>query len=191
MDDRRRARFEELFGAHFDAVLAFALARAQPDVAKDVTAETFLAAWRSLDRLPAEPKGWLLAVTRRKLADHYRSRGRQEALTTRLTAQPAPPAADPADQVSERQVVLAAFSRLPPPDQEVLRLIAWDGLTFEEAAQVVGCSRALLAVRLHRARRRLRVHLATEEDPLRRPAARPRPVPARPRPVPATVEENR
>jgi RNA polymerase sigma-70 factor (ECF subfamily) len=49
---------------------------------------------------------------------------------------------------------------LSASDRELLTLIAWDGLTPTEAAQALGCSRATLAVRLHRARARLRAHMA-------------------------------
>ena len=39
-------------------------------------------------------------------------------------------------------------------DRELLTLLAWDGLSQEEAAVALGCSRGALKVRLHRARRR-------------------------------------
>ncbi len=83
MSDGPRERFEAIFAEHFDSVLRFALARAQPEVAKDAVAETFTAAWRSLDDVPPAPRAWLLAVARRKLADHYRAAGRREALQAR------------------------------------------------------------------------------------------------------------
>jgi RNA polymerase sigma-70 factor (ECF subfamily) len=158
-----RTRFEAVFGAHFDAVSRFAAARAEAEVAKDVTAETFLAAWRARDRLPAQPLAWLLAVARRKLADHYRASGRRDALTTRLQTAAPPNAPDHADGVAEHDRVRAAFARLRPGDQELLQLLAWDGLSRAEAVQVLGCSAALFAVRLHRARRRLRTALDDEE----------------------------
>jgi len=47
--------------------------------------------------------------------------------------------------------VRAAFAALRPADQELLRLLAWDGLTRAEAAQVLDCNPASFAVRLHRA----------------------------------------
>jgi RNA polymerase sigma-70 factor, ECF subfamily len=158
-----RGLFEVVFEEHFDAVLRFALARAEPEAAKDVTAETFLAAWRSFDDLPAQPRGWLLAVCRRKLADHYRAAGRRGGLAEVLAAEPTPTEPDHGEVVVERDRVRAAFARLRPADQELLRLLAWDGLTHREAAEVLGCGPAALSVRLHRARRRLREALAAGE----------------------------
>lgn len=64
-------------------------------------------------------------------------------------------AADPADEVVDRQALAAAFNSLAEQDREVLRLICWEGLERTDAARVLGCSAAAFRVRLHRARRRL------------------------------------
>jgi RNA polymerase sigma factor (sigma-70 family) len=157
-----RRRFEAIFEEHFDAVLGYAVARADLETAADAVAETFLVAWRRRGELPAQPRGWLLAVTRRTLADQRRARRRQASLTAKLAVEPLASAAsdDPAEAVAERRTVLSALARLRPADQELLRLVAWDGLSPAEVGVVVGRSRATVAVRLHRARRRLVRELA-------------------------------
>src|SRR3954454_6667522 len=162
MSEARRL-FEVVFEGHFDAVLRFASARAEPEAAKDATAETFLAAWRSFDELPTQPRGWLLAVCRRKLADQYRAAGRRGSLAELLAADLKTTEPDHGEVVVERDRVRAAFARLRPADQELLRLLAWDGITHRNAAEALVCSAAALAVRLHRARRRLREALAAGE----------------------------
>ena len=53
-----------------------------------------------------------------------------------------------------------AINRLPEPYREVLRLVAWEGCSHGEAAQVLGCSVNAVALRLHKAKARLL------EDPL-------------------------
>lgn len=163
-----RQCFEAIFEEHFDAVLAYAVARADLETAADAVAETFLVAWRRRGELPVQPRGWLVAVTRRTLADQRRARRRQVSLAARLAFQPQVSAAseDPTAGIAERRAVLAALARLRPGDQELLRLVAWDGLSPAEVAVVVGRSRAAVAVRLHRARRRFAVELAaTENEP--------------------------
>jgi RNA polymerase sigma-70 factor (ECF subfamily) len=50
-----------------------------------------------------------------------------------------------------------------------LLLIAWDGLSAEQAATVLGCSRRALSMRLHRARKRLSAALADAGRPEPRP----------------------
>lgn len=165
MGDADRERFEMLYAAHYDRVLAYTLCRTSVDVARDVTADTFLVAWRRFGDVPADPLPWLLGVARRCLADQRRSTGRRDALTTRLRQVAEGPTVwddDPADAVAERDQVAAAMRRLSPPDGELLRLLAWDGLSSAQAAQSLGCSRATFAVRLHRARRRLAGALAAE-----------------------------
>jgi RNA polymerase sigma factor (sigma-70 family) len=154
-DDRER--FERLYRENFRAVLRFALARIDPERAKDVAAETFLVAWRRLDDVPAEPRLWLLGVARRVIAGQFRSEARRQALALRLRAAHGSDVteADLSGPLAERDEVLAAFAALGERDREVLRLVTWDGLSAAEAAEVLGVTRLAFAVRLHRARKRL------------------------------------
>lgn len=173
-DEERRRSFEAAFRDHYQGVLAYALARADPDTAKDATAAAFLVAWRRRGELPEQPRAWLLGVTRKILADQRRARDRHTSLARKLASQPetAENAPDPAEEVSVRAAVVAALGTLRPADQELLRLVAWEGLTNAEIAVVLGCPRSLIGVRLHRARQRFRAALeardaaspATRED---------------------------
>lgn len=162
MTDQRH-RFEAIYRRHYHAVLAYALARAAPEVARDAVAETFVVAWRRFGELPAEPIGWLLAVTRRTIANQRRSVDRQQALSERLASRPMDHPRDPAEMVAERRTVYAALDRLSPDDREILMLVGWDGLDRREAARVVGCSPVAFAVRLHRARKRFAAALAAQD----------------------------
>lgn len=150
-----RDRFERLYRENFRAVLRFAAARIDPERAKDVAAETFLVAWRRLDEVPAEARPWLLGVARKVIAGQFRSESRREALALRLRAERDEESSDLAAAVADREEVLAAFAALREPDREALRLVAWDGLTPAEAAEVLDVTRLAFIVRLHRARRRL------------------------------------
>jgi RNA polymerase sigma-70 factor (ECF subfamily) len=158
-----RERFERLYRENFRAVLRFAATRIDAERAKDVAAETFLVAWRRLDDVPAEPRAWLFGVARRIIAEQFRSQTRREALATRLRGVDIDDAAiDPAVTLANRDAALAAFAELGERDREVLRLVAWDGLTTADAAAVLEVSRLTFAVRLHRARRRLERMLEPE-----------------------------
>jgi RNA polymerase sigma factor (sigma-70 family) len=167
-------RFEALYRQHFRGVLGYALARLEPERAKDAAAETFLVAWRRLGEIPAEPAGWLLGVARKVVGQQLRADSRRDALAERLASPgyreagwPADPA-DPADQVAQRDAALSALARLGERDREVLTLLAWHGLTSGQAAEVLGLTSLSFAVRLHRARRRLASALAgadAEHDP--------------------------
>jgi RNA polymerase sigma-70 factor (ECF subfamily) len=62
---------------------------------------------------------------------------------------------------AESQRIVDALARLGVRDREVLLLVTWDGLDRARAAAVLGCSEKTFAVRLHRARRRLVLALAS------------------------------
>ena len=165
------ARFESLYREYYGRVLAYALRRATPEIAHDVVADTFLVAWRRLERLPDDPLPWLLGVARKTLANQWRSARRRQSLLTELKAEEVArsnPAAEPTGTSFD---VVAALDRLSESDRELLRLIAWEGLTPAEAAKVLGQSAATCRVRLHRARRRLAKALRSGEEVREPPAA--------------------
>lgn len=143
-----------MWSAHHDAVLAYARRRTGPDEARDVVAETFLVAWRRIDRAPEEPLPWLLGVARRTLANGRRAARRADGLAARIAAQPTAPAPDPA-AVLGGGPLLGALATLREADREALLLVSWEDLSPHDAAIAAGCSQAAFRVRLHRARRRL------------------------------------
>lgn len=157
-------RFEVLFHEHADAVLAYALRRSDPEMAQEVVAETFTVAWRRLADIPDPALPWLLGVARRALANSRRSSSRQRALALRLVQEPPDAVDDPTGEVDTRLSARAALALLPSAQREAIELVAWEGLTFAEAAELLGCSRSVFAVRLHRARRRLQRHLSDALD---------------------------
>ena len=165
--DQDREKFEAVYREHFSAVAGYALRRADRDTALEAVAETFTVAWRRRREMPEAPRGWLLGVTRRTLADQYRSHRRTDALhAAAAQAAALDPRAgkDPADAISNRAGIRQAFTSLSRTDREILTLIAWEDLTIAEAAVAYGCSRATFGVRLHRARQRLRAALSAEQD---------------------------
>jgi RNA polymerase sigma factor (sigma-70 family) len=161
--DEAIERFEQIYRQHFRAVLRYALARLEPESAKDAAAETFLVAWRRLGDVPSDPRPWLFGVTRKVIAGQLRSSTRRDALRARLE-QTDSASIDPGEfdkDMAERGAVLAAMASLSENDCEVLKLIAWDELPSTSAAKILGISRIAFGVRLHRARRRLAIALET------------------------------
>jgi RNA polymerase sigma-70 factor, ECF subfamily len=151
LDERR---FTEMFETYHGAVLAYVRRRIGDLLAPDVVAETFLAAWRNLDALPPTPLPWLYRAAAFELG-HVRRRIGQERRLTSMTTEPAPHMLDPADAVTDADEWATAFRLLGESDKEVLRLVAWEGVSPAEGAFVFGCSVSSFKVRLHRARRRL------------------------------------
>lgn len=155
-----------MFQENHRALLSYALRRvSDPADAADVIAETFTTAWRRIEDVPdgARARLWLFGVARRVLANHHRSQRRRDALADRLRDTLAEVVVrEPADSGLAQALV-----RLRDDDRELLRLLAWEQLTQEEIAVVLGLSRPAVRVRLHRARRRLRALLDDLDQPER------------------------
>lgn len=169
--DSAESDFRATYAAHFDAVLGYALRRTdRPEDAADVTAETFVVAWRRRRHVPPEPetRPWLYGVARRVLANHRRGERRRVALGTRLRNEVADALRDPgtwADDVCHRADVTAAMARLSAREEEVLQLHLWEGLESREIAEVLGVPAAVVRPRLSRARARLRALLGNDPPP--------------------------
>jgi RNA polymerase sigma-70 factor (ECF subfamily) len=164
-----RAAFQALYDEHRDAVWRYAARRvADLDAADDVTTEVFVVAWRRREVVPADALPWLYGVARKVVANHRRAADRRRSLQERLeqAAAPAVTAADdPVEAMGGREAVVAALERLTESDRELLMLVAWEGLDADRLAAALGCRRGTAAVRLHRARKRLRAALDLDPDP--------------------------
>jgi RNA polymerase sigma-70 factor (ECF subfamily) len=158
-DFDRRAALERLFETYAGAVRAYARRRVDAAAADDAVSEVFVVAWRRLDDVPPDALPWLLGCARHVLAHQQRRLGRDVALLTRLNAMPRGEASVPDGSLAQ------AFSALTEQDRELLLLIAWEGLDMAQAAQVLGCSRNALGVRLHRARKRFAAALRIADGP--------------------------
>ena len=159
-------RLERLVHQNFGRVAAYLLARTDAEAAGEALARTLEIAWRRLDDVPSDPLPWLLGVARKVLADEWRTRRRHQALIVRLSEAEAARQGsgesvryDAADTATQRLVAIDALATLTEADREALLLVAWDGLTTRQAAAALGCSRGAFAVRLFRARSRLKEHL--------------------------------
>jgi RNA polymerase sigma factor (sigma-70 family) len=160
-DDQRELRFRRLYQEHYLAIQAYVVRRVEDraDVA-DVVADVFTTAWRRLEKVPASPddKLWLYGVARRVISGNRRSLRRFRSLLARLEAGyggdsvPCPQIA--ADGVHDG--LLDAVRRLGSAEREALQLVHWERLSHTEAAAVLGCSANAVAIRVHRARAKLR-----------------------------------
>jgi RNA polymerase sigma-70 factor (ECF subfamily) len=68
---------------------------------------------------------------------------------------------DRVDAVARRGELRAALGSLSAEDRQMVLLVAWDGLTPTEAAEVLGISAVAARSRLHRARSRAQAALAS------------------------------
>ncbi|NIA26324.1 MAG: sigma-70 family RNA polymerase sigma factor [Gammaproteobacteria bacterium] len=183
------AVFDELYEATFAQVLAYCRRRTRSlEDAEDAVVETFLVAWRKLDDATSadSPLLWLYGVASRVIGNQRRGQdrfGRLIGKIGRLFDRRGVPGPD--EQVltaAEATQVAAALETLSGIDRELIRLVAYEQLSYTEAGVVVGLSESAIRSRLFRVRRRLRRHLdairrddpdlpdtGTDEAPTRRP----------------------
>ncbi len=150
--DCRARQFTDLFGSYYSPVLAYARRRVGADLAQDVVAETFLAAWRNLDDLPPQPLPWLYRTAHFAVANQRRTLARRGRLDdrARLLLPGSDVAHDHSELIAADMELAAAFRSLSEADREVLRLAAWEGLTVAAIGTVIGCSAVAAKARLHR-----------------------------------------
>lgn len=156
-------RFRRLFDEAGPALRRYALHRGLAGAdADDLVAATFEVAWRRLGDVPvAEPLPWLYGVARNLLRNQRRrDRHRAEVITRLAYSRQDLTSTDPAELGTD--LLRQALAQLSERDQELLKLIAWDGLNPSQAAVVLNCSPAAVRTRLNRARGRLAARLGTD-----------------------------
>ncbi len=147
--------FEDAYRRWYPDVFRYCRRRVGDDLALDAASDVWTVAWRRRDVLENadEPLAWLYGVARKAVSNARRSNRRRVALAERAKAGAAPDAPDTSSEV------LDALGRLGSSDQEVLRLVAWEGLTGLELAVALGTSEPTARKRLSRARSRLATEL--------------------------------
>lgn len=157
--------FERWYHEHRPAVYRFVRFRvATREVAEDVTSNVFMKALRSYHRYDphrASPRTWLLRIARNAVTDHLRHLKRRGSLHVSLDRAPDlvsdVPSQDERVLREERiQAILNAARELSRSDQEILSMRYGSGLRNPEIADALGISTNAVAVRLHRALKRLR-----------------------------------
>ena len=160
--------FGELYARHFAAVYRYVAGRLGPDVADDLAAETFLAAFRrraKFDSARGAVRPWLYGIATNLVAQHHRSESRWYAALARAGADPlllTPTGASEEDRIAERvtaslarPALAAALRQLPDRDRDVLLLTAIGGLSYAEVAFALAIPEGTVGSRLSRARRKL------------------------------------
>jgi RNA polymerase sigma-70 factor (ECF subfamily) len=146
---------EALIDRVYEPTRRYALRRASPDEAEDAVSETMLLLWQQPKRIPKGSEvGWSIGVCRKVLANMRRKRLRRESLLGKFVTQLLPVA--PAPVISREPEITAALSALPERDREALLLAVWDELPAREVGKVLGVSANAAAIRIHRAKRRMR-----------------------------------
>jgi RNA polymerase sigma-70 factor (ECF subfamily) len=159
------AAFAELVARHRDRVWAIALRMCRdPDDAEDVLQETFISAWRSLDRFGGRSQvtTWLYRIAVNKSYDLI---GRRRATATLEEVGEPAARVDEGEQRERRQAIELALAGLSPEFRAVVVLCDVLGLTPGEAANVLEVPEGTAKSRLFRARAEVARALAPDWRP--------------------------
>lgn len=150
--------FTSLYHDNYRNLLAYARRRVHENTADEVVADTFLVAWRRIDEIPEGfERAWLFGVARNTILTANRSARRRNALNGKLCGAARLPAwNDDHGDVSDRtDAMVPALRSLREEDREILMLVAWEEMSNAEIGQTMGISANAVAIRVHRARKRL------------------------------------
>ena len=154
-------QFEVLYRQTFRAVYAYCRRRCMSDAdAEDAVAEIYATAWRRFDQFSTArtPEAWLYGVGYRVLANKRRSAGRSERLVAKVQGHAWADAASPSETTVARlelAKVTAELDNLDELDQEIIRLSAYEDLSYKEIAVVLDLRVSAVRTRLYRARKQL------------------------------------
>lgn len=167
--------FASLFDTHYRPVYEYALwLSGDPDLAEDLTQETFIRAHKNLHRLgpPWKIRAWLCRLARNLYIDHYRQSPFAESLDPDApiaSNEPDPERALLAEELSDP--VKAALNKLSPAHREALVLREVGGFPYNEIAEIMATSLDNVKVLIHRARSHFKENYSVRllaEDPLPR-----------------------
>jgi RNA polymerase sigma-70 factor (ECF subfamily) len=157
--------FDAWYREHQSAVYRYVRFRvATREAAEDVTSQVFMKALRSLRRYDANraaPRTWLLRIARNAVTDHLRALRRRGSLHVSLDRIPDLVADVPSQEermVKQERIqhLLNGSQTLGKGDQDILSLKFGAGLDNGEIAEHLNVSKNAVAVRLHRALKRLK-----------------------------------
>lgn len=138
--------------------------------AEDAVQETFLRAFRALDRFDgrAELSTWLYRICVNVSLNAIRKRRRAETSDLQDPRVPEPAAdptqlgGDPRQAVENAQIyqkLRNALDELSPTLRSTVVLVLIEGMAQKDAADVLGCSEGTIAWRVHESRKKLREKL--------------------------------
>ncbi|MFF8828841.1 RNA polymerase sigma factor [Streptomyces sp. NPDC015131] len=166
--------FAELYRRHAADIHRYAGRRLGDAAADDITADTFLAAFRARSRYDlgrANARPWLYGIAANLIGKQRRTEVRALHALARTGHDPVAESwVDHADDRITAQAahgpLAGALASLSGGDRHVLLLVAWADLTYQEVAEALSIPVGTVRSRLNRARRKVRAALGGADPTL-------------------------
>jgi RNA polymerase sigma factor (sigma-70 family) len=173
----RSSRDPELFGIvfdrHFAAIHRYLERRVGRDEADELAGEVFRIAFERRSRfrdMHESALPWLYGIATNLVLKRWRGEERRLGALARAAAAEVPGDGDLVDAdpriaaAGARAHLLRALARLSKGDRDVVILVAWEELSYEEVAAALEIPQGTVRSRLNRARRVLREQLGDFGD---------------------------
>ncbi|SOD74992.1 RNA polymerase sigma-70 factor [Jatrophihabitans sp. GAS493] len=163
-------RIRDLFDQHRQPLLDYTtrLTRGDAAWAEDVVQDTFIRAWRHLDRLTPElgsVRGWLMRVAHNRVMDGYRA-ARTRPVTIDFDESHGSPVEDSSEDVLRKSVVTNMLDQLPALHREAIVATILSDRTMAQAADLLGVPEGTIKSRVFYALRMLRSAPGSDETQL-------------------------
>ncbi len=129
------------------------------EVAQEITQQVFVSAWRSRASFSPDAgslPGWLLTITRRRIADHWAEVNRRSTVSAEDSDHPEQSVGPQTDDVINRVVLADEITRLGEPPGEIMRLAFYEDLTHAEIAERLNLPLGTVKSHIRRSLHRLR-----------------------------------
>jgi RNA polymerase sigma-70 factor (ECF subfamily) len=156
-------QFNNVYRSQLAEISRFLARRVAPHEVEDLAADLFEIAWTKRDSIPQDLElPWLYKTARYLIANHRRKTQNRARIFSMLSA---PEAAPSAESIALADVGLgSAWEKLSSADRELISLWSLEGLDAKEISVVMEISPNAAAIRLTRAKEKLRVLLANENS---------------------------
>ena len=147
-----------MYQEYADEIFRYSLLHVHDDaLAEDITADTFLRAWKHFDNFDhKQPRAWLYSIARNRMTDHWRKKPTVELDTELLDEDSAHDPVRFAEKALAKDQVHAAMDKLPVKVRSVIHLRCIEGMHVKEVAVALGVSEANVRVMQHRGLRALK-----------------------------------
>ena len=151
---------KQLFETYHKRIFRFAYKMLNDyEAASDITSEVFVAVWEKAGSFKGKsaPSTWIFGIAHNKIRSFFRKKKYFNELDDTNLAE------DSMDSLHKHQDLKLALNILSAEHREVLEMIFFLGLTYEEAAELIGCPLGTVKSRVFHAKKMLEQFLSSEK----------------------------